>query len=359
MSKVRVLVVEDSITVRKHLMAVLNADPAIEVIAEAEDGKRAIELCETLRPDVVTLDMMLPIMSGLSATEYIMAYCPTPIMIVSSSTNRGELYKTYDALAAGAVEAMEKPGGDQYDRHWEHKFTSTVKLLAKIKVITHLRGRMRARHDYGPPAGVAKRTGTASGARQFRCVALGASTGGPAALLQILHDLPADFPLPILLVIHLSPLLGGGFADWLGSQSSLPVAFAVNGEPLPAPGAPRVVMALPDRHLLVRDGRLWLTNDPERFSCRPSVDVLFQSLARELGNQVIAGLLTGMGRDGAEGLLAIRQAGGLTLAQDEASCVVFGMPREAIQLGAAHRVIALKDFPANLVELAGTTVGSR
>ncbi|MBL8795489.1 MAG: response regulator, partial [Planctomycetia bacterium] len=273
MSKVRVLVVEDSLTVRRHLVAVLDADPDIEVIAEAEDGKTAIELCERLRPDVVTLDMMLPIMTGLAATEYIMAYCPTPIVIVSSSTNRGELFKTYDALAAGAVEAMEKPGGDEFDGYWERRFASTVKLLAKIKVITHIRGRWR------PPAFGALRSAPVRAGGPYRCVALGASTGGPAALLQILRELPSDFRLPILLVIHLSPVLGGGFADWMGSQLSIPVAFAVDGEPLPPCGAPRVVLAPPDRHLVLRAGRLRLTGDAERFSCRPSVDVLFQSVA--------------------------------------------------------------------------------
>lgn len=352
MGKVRVLVVEDSLTVRKHLIDVLNADPGIEVIAEAEDGKRAIELCEALRPDVVTLDMMLPVMNGLTATEYIMAYCPTPIVIVSSSTNRGDLYKTYDALAAGAAEAFEKPGGNRYDQHWEQKFTATVKLLARLKVITHVRGKLRSPGHYDRPAAAARVPRVAAAGPGQRCVALGASTGGPAALMQILHALPADYPLPVLLVLHLSPLLGGSFADWLSSQSSLPVAFAVHGEPLPKVGDSRVVMAPPDRHLLVRDGRLWLSAEAERHSCRPAVDVLFHSLAQELGSQVIAGLLTGMGRDGAEGLLAIRAAGGVTLAQDEASSVIFGMPREAIRLGAAQRILPLKDFAGALVALA-------
>src|SRR6266567_3064087 len=127
---IRVLVVEDSLTVRKYLVEVLSADPEIEVIAEAEDGKRAIELCERLRPDAVSLDMMLPVMSGLAATEYIMAYCPTPILIVSASTNRGELFRTYEALAAGALDVLDKPRGGEPDGVWERRLTSTVKLLA-------------------------------------------------------------------------------------------------------------------------------------------------------------------------------------------------------------------------------------
>src|SRR5437870_3079327 len=139
MPKVRILVVEDSLTVRKHLLEALATDNEIEVLAEADNGRRAIELCRELRPDVVTMDMMLPVMSGLAATEYIMAYCPTPILVVSSSFNRGELFKTYDALAAGAVDVLEKPTGDEPDGDWERRFTAAVKLIARIRVITHPR----------------------------------------------------------------------------------------------------------------------------------------------------------------------------------------------------------------------------
>src|SRR5712691_5784104 len=138
MQKTRILVVDDSLTARKHLVEVLSADPELEVAGEAEDGKRAIELCRTLRPDVITMDMMLPVMSGLAATEYIMAYCPTPILVVSSSTNRGELFKTYEALAAGALEVMEKPRADNIEGDWERSFVAMVKLIARVKVVTHL-----------------------------------------------------------------------------------------------------------------------------------------------------------------------------------------------------------------------------
>src|SRR5437899_360930 len=142
MAKTRVLVVDDSLTARKHLVEILSADPELEVAGEAEDGKRAIELCRALRPDVVTLDMMLPVMSGLAVTEYVMAYCPTPILIVSSSTNRGELYKTYDALAAGAVDVFEKPSGRGPDGAWERGLVASVKIVSRIRVITHIRGRL-------------------------------------------------------------------------------------------------------------------------------------------------------------------------------------------------------------------------
>src|SRR6204780_2454989 len=145
MKKLRVLVVDDSLTIRRRLCEILSADPELEVVGEAEDGKRAIELCELLRPDVMTLDMVMPVMSGVTAAEYIMAHCPTPILIVSASTNRGELFRTYDALAAGAVDVLEKPGEGDAGDDWERRLLSAVKLVSRIKVITHLRAKLRTR----------------------------------------------------------------------------------------------------------------------------------------------------------------------------------------------------------------------
>jgi two-component system chemotaxis response regulator CheB len=347
MKKIRVLVVDDSVTVRKRLVEVLGADPELEVIAEADDGKTAIELCQSLRPDVITLDMMLPVMTGLAATEYIMAHCPTPIVIVSASTNRGELFRTYEALAAGAVDVLEKPTGLEANDDWERKLVATVKLVSRIKVITHLRGRLRPSVAPGAVQPAPDR-----GRPACRLVAIGASTGGPAAIVDILRGLPSGFPLPILLVIHIGAPFAAALADWLDSTSALRVAYAKDGDVIPPVGQGRVVMAPPDRHLVVRGDRLRLTTDPERHSCRPSVDELFESLAREVGGRCAACLLTGMGRDGAAGLLAIRRAGGTTIAQDEATSVVFGMPREAILLDAAERVLALGQIAPELGAIA-------
>jgi two-component system chemotaxis response regulator CheB len=190
----------------------------------------------------------------------------------------------------------------------------------------------------------------------YRLIAIGASTGGPSAVVDVLRGLPPSFPLPILLVIHIGKAFAAGLAEWFDGQSPLRVAYARDGEALPEPGAARVIMAPPDFHLVLSQGKLRLTKDGERHSCRPSVDVLFESLARELGNQGAACLLTGMGRDGAEGLLAIRRAGGLTLAQDEATSIVFGMPREAILLGAAERVLPLEQFAPALIAAAAERV---
>ena len=352
MTRLRVLVVDDSSTARNRLCDVVAADPALELVAAADDGKAAIERCTELRPDVVAMDMMMPVMTGVAATEYIMAYCPTPILIVSSSTNRGELFRTYDALAAGAVDVLEKPRGDEPEGSWEARFLSTLKLVARIRVITHLRGRQSSRVGPRPPPA------PISPSPHVEILGIGASTGGPGAILEILRHLPPRLPIPVLFVLHLSDRFGGAFAEWLDGQTEHEVRFARDGEPVAAT-AGRIVMAPPDRHLLVRDGRLRVTDDAERHSCRPSVDVLFESLARGYGNGAAACLLTGMGRDGAAGMLAVRNAGGATIAQDEATCIVFGMPREAIALGAAVRVHPIYEIGPALVALMSDRRGPR
>ena len=358
MTKIRVLVVEDSLTIRKRMLEVLAADPDIDVVGEADDGKRGIELCEQLRPDVITLDMMMPVMSGLAATEFIMAYCPTPILIVSASTNRGDLFKTYDALAAGALDALDKPKGNEPDDVWEKKFVATVKLISRIKVITHPRARLGSLGQTpGRQPDEMKAAQAPQNSGRLRAVAIGVSTGGPGAIIELLRGLPHGFPLPILLVMHVGKLFTPAFAEWLDGQSSVRVGYAVDGDPLPPCGEGRVLMAPPDKHLLLCQGKLRLTQDPERHSCRPSIDVLFESFAQELGAGGAGCLLTGMGRDGAAGLLAIRRAGGRTIAQDEATSVVFGMPREAILLGAAEQVLALDQIAPRLGVLAGVSAG--
>ena len=350
MAKIRVLVVEDSLTVRRRLCDLLNAHAEFTVVGEAADGRRAIELCDELRPDIVTMDMMLPVMSGLAATEYIMAHHPTPILIVSASLNRGELFKTYEALAAGAVDVLDKPSGDDRDGDWEQRFLATVRLVSRIRVITHPRARLglMGRAGGGLPLRLSSLPPTpASG---FALLAIGASTGGPGALATILQAIPSGFALPIVLVLHIGESFATALADWLDGQSSCRVTYAHDGDPLMA-AAGQVVMAPPGRHLTVRDGRFRLDSNPERHSCRPSVDVLFESVAREFGKSAAACLLTGMGRDGATGLLAIRTAGGLTMAQDEATSVVYGMPREAALLGAAERILPLEEIGPLLASL--------
>jgi two-component system chemotaxis response regulator CheB len=332
----RVLVVEDSATVRAHLTRVLRSDPDIAVVGEAADGRQGVELCGSLRPDVVTLDLMLPVMNGVAATEEIMAHRPTPILIVSAAVNREGLFQPYDALAAGAVDICEKPRGSETAGDWEQRFLSAVKLAARVKVFPHFQSRPGRTVGRAPsPVGVRP--------ARPRTVAIGTSTGGPGAIVEVLRGLPAPFPLPILFVIHISDPFVATFAEWLDKQSPHPTSLAQDGAPL-AQLAGQVVLAPAGRHLEISGDRLLLSDGLPRHACRPSVDVLFESLARELGGATIGCLLTGMGRDGAAGLLQIRKAGGLTVAQDEASSMIYGMPREAALIGAAEIVAPLPEI---------------
>lgn len=343
MTRLRVLVAEDSPTVRARIVETLSAVPDVEVVGEAADGADAIEACARLRPSVITLDIVMPNTSGLHATEQIMAHCPTPILIVSGSSNRRELFNTYDALAAGAVDVLEKPLGTEPEGVWEAQLVAAVRRVARIRVITHSRGRRSSLVPTTPSS-------PGPGSR-CRAVVIGASTGGPGAVKQVLDSLPANFPIPVIVLIHIGAPFGDALADWLGDACPLEVSQARHGQLLPTDG--RVLMAPPDRHLVLERGRLLLVDGPPRHSCRPSVDVLFESVAADLGPAAAACLLTGMGRDGAAGLLAIRRAGGRTITQDEATSVVFGMPREAIALGAAEQVLPLSRIGAALRNLGG------
>ena len=346
----RVLIVEDSATMRGHLREALAPDPQLEVVGEAVDGLRAVEMTARLRPDVITMDMMLPGISGLDATEQIMAECPTPILVVSSA-DRQELFSTYNALAAGAVDVLEKPRGDDSDADWSQRLRATLRMVARIRVITHPRARLDGRLDrrnwVDPPAAP-----PVPFTEPLSVVAVGASTGGPAALTELLRELPPNFRVPVLCVQHIaaSEQFAVAFSDWLAGQTGRNVRYAQDGTPV-SRAAGQVLMAPPDRHLYVRDHMLRLSDGPPRHSCRPSVDVLFESVATEFGGTAAGCLLTGMGRDGASGLLQMRSRGAITFAQDEASCTVYGMPREATLLGAAAYVLPPGRIAARLAEL--------
>jgi two-component system, chemotaxis family, protein-glutamate methylesterase/glutaminase len=352
MKKTRVVVAEDSATMRKYLVEVISAAEGFEVVGEAENGKQAIELCELLRPDVIAMDIVMPVMSGLAATEYIMAYCPTPTLIVSASVNRRETMRTYEALSAGAVDVLEKKLADEDQKEWEAKLISCLRVVSRVKVVTRGKPKRLPRTEKWPTQAVSLISKDAIGEREVRLLAVGASTGGPAAVAELLRALPKDFPIPLLVVIHISDVFAVSLVDWLNTISPIPVSFATDGARIPPTGEPCILFAPAGKHLAVQDSKIHLRNGPERNFCRPSVDVLFESVAEEFGLHAAFCLLTGMGRDGAAGLLAAKRSGAMTIAQDEASSVVFGMPGEAIKLGAADYVLPLSEIGPFVRELA-------
>ncbi len=342
---IRVLVFDDSAVARERAQLDLEASPDLTVCGTASDGNEGVAATLRLRPDVVVMDLNMPDLDGYAATRAIMEKHPVPVIVLTSENGDDASRRAFES---GAVEFVSKgtPAA---------KLVEIVRLVAKVKVVGfHVRERHSGRSPSVPPPPPNRAEPGGAGLSRESIpkglVAVGASTGGPGALVDILRGLPAEFSLPLVFVLHISPVFGPSFADWLDAQTERRVAFARDGEPI-ASAAGRVVMAPAERHLVVRDGCFRLTRDPERHSCRPSVDVLFESMARELGGSSAACLLTGMGRDGAAGLLQIRRAGGLTIAQDEATSIVYGMPREAVQLGAAVRVLPLGEIAPTIAAL--------
>jgi two-component system chemotaxis response regulator CheB len=333
-------VVYDSPLIRDIITAILQEDPEIDVIGQAENGQVAIDLVNALRPDLVTMDIMMPVMDGLTAIQNIMAYNPTPILVVTSS---GEAEVAYKAISSGALEVMQKPDMSLGPVEWEG-FVRRVKLLSKVKVITHVRGRGPASTQVLPIMGSDARPAGS----QRPILVVGASTGGPAALAKLLGGLPPELTSGVVIVQHIAEGFVPGLVSWLSTVTMLNVKAAEQGAVI-EPGT--VYIAPTGTHTAIASGgRISLLDQPPVDSQRPAVDVLFESVPLHYGRRAIAVLLTGMGRDGARGLKAIRDAGGRTIAQDEASCVVFGMPKAAIDLDAAERVLPLSEIPAAIVQ---------
>jgi two-component system chemotaxis response regulator CheB len=343
---VRVLIVDDSVVVREILKQMLESDPGIRVVGMAANGGEAVELTARLKPDLVTMDLVMPGMGGMEATERIMAYHPTPVLFFSSYVNQEGQCSRLDALAAGALDIMEKPTL-MPDERWEAMaapLVQKVKTLAQVPVIKHIYGGRVLDRRQTPPV---RTRGALTAAVDV--VGIGASSGGPRVLEELLSALPATYALSIVVVQHMAEGFMTGLITWLRQRCLLPVKIAEEGDAL----APQQVLFAPDwAHLVVLPGgRIHLAEGDPVNGCRPSVDVTFTSLAHVYGSRAAGALLTGMGGDGAAGLLAMRQAGGLTFAQDEESCTVFGMPRAAIDLGAVQHVLSPSDLARSLNEL--------
>jgi two-component system chemotaxis response regulator CheB len=345
---VRVLVVDDSPTARELLTSILNSQHGIQVIGTGASGEEAIQLAHRLRPDVITMDIRMPGMDGLEATRHIMRDNPIPIVIVSGNTQQQDVDLTFQAMRAGALTALGKPGLD--DPVTCKKIAQTVRLMAGVQVVHHWH---RTEKD-GVPS---KATDTVQlyknipikSKNKISVVGIAASTGGPSALASVLGQLPTDYLLPVLVVQHVSAGFALGLAEWLNTQTKMRVELAEHGDPI-LPGV--ILLAPDDYHMKVsQNGTIELSKAPPYMGLRPSANFLFESMALAYGANAAGIIMTGMGDDGVNGLETMYRSGALTAAQDEKSCVVYGMPREAVLRNAVDRVLSLEQIAILLSDI--------
>ena len=340
----RVLLVEDSPLVLAVLTRILEADPGITVVGSAADGRAGLAKVAELAPDVVCTDLKMPVMGGLEFTQRLMVEHPLPILVVSSAVGEAHEDNVFRLLDAGAVDVFQKPdGGFRVDSPQAEMLRRRVRLVAGVRVFR----RRSSAVTPPPPAPPAprRRTQIARG-----IVAIGASTGGPKALAAVLGALPADYRMPVLVAQHISRGFSAALVSWLDETVGLTVGFAPEGR-APEPG--HVYFAPEGRHLALDAAGCLTCPMPVDSGHVPSVDVLFESLAAAGAERVVAILLSGMGKDGAQGMQRLAAGGALTIAQDEETSVVFGMPGEAVRLGAAQEVLPVGAIGPYLAQLAG------
>jgi len=345
---IKVLLVDDSPIALLLLKRILATVPDIEVVGTAQDGLEGLRLVEQLDPDVVCTDLHMPVINGLELTRAVMARFPRPVLVVSVSVADHSM-TAFTLLEAGALDIVAKPRQDSETgfRAIAAELVRKIRILSGVKVF-----RRNGQAHAAAPAPVP--SAKAIPGAPPRLIVVGASTGGPPVLQTLLSRLPADFAVPMVVVQHISEGFLDNMVAWLNAFTPLHVSVA-QAEELPAPG--RVYFAPERKHLLFdREGRFVLSTDPPVHGHRPSVTRTMQSAVASYGSEVAGVLLTGMGSDGAEGMLEICRAGGMTIAQDERSSVVFGMPKQAIAIGAAKLVLSLDELPGGLVRLGGKGV---
>jgi two-component system chemotaxis response regulator CheB len=343
---IKVLIVDDSPVAQEFLTYIFTSDPDIRVVGVAANGLEAIKAAVQVQPDIITMDIHMPIMDGFEATRRIMEIAPKPIIIISGSSGCTEVASTFRAIEAGALAVVLRPAGINHEEFETsaREIVRTIKLMAEIKVVKRIQ---RTTGEHPPvPSPIMQAPGVPT---KIQVVAIGASTGGPPVLREILSDVPHDLPFPVLIVQHIASGFTKGFAEWLTDASGFPVSIASHDE-VPLPGH---VYIPPDGfHMGVREGpRIVLSDHAPENGIRPSVAYLFCSVAQVFGPSAVGVLLTGMGKDGAEELKMMKDKGAITFAQDEASSVVHGMPGEAIRLGAATYVFPPATIAATLVVL--------
>ncbi len=339
---IRVLVVDDSGFFRRRVTEIINADPRMEVVGVAANGQEAIEKNDSLRPDVITMDYEMPVMDGITAIRNIMQRRPVPVLMFSSLTFEGARV-TLDALDAGALDFLPKNFDAVAKDSAEIKRALTDKIAAVAR--SHLRS--------APAPVVAARPVARSRIGQKDLVVIGTSTGGPAALQTLFRTIPAGFKTPIIIVQHMPGSFTKAFAERLNGLSSLVVKEAVDGDriqPSHVYVAPGGMQLMVERR---NGGIIHIRDSDERINYRPSVDIAFASAAKHYGNKVLGVVLTGMGADGRDGARLIKQSGGHIWAQDEDSCVIFGMPMAVIKDGLSDEILPLKDIGGRLAEEVG------
>ncbi len=364
----RVLVVDDSETQRAILAALFNAAPGLAVIGRAASGQEALRLAATLHPDVITIDLRMPGLDGIEATRRIMQETPTPVVMIAAGISPDDRQLVSAALAAGVLAILPKPTPGPRGVAAAAELVATVRRMADVRVIRRwsperiLTGQLRppAAFPAGAlggvaPAPLAPPAAFAGGGSALRpkLVAIGSSTGGPQALQAILPLIPATFLSPIVIVQHIASGFAASLIDWLAPQCALPFQLVTTGMRLDRPG---IYLAPTGQHLVVQGQTLALTDQAAVRGHRPSATVLFNSVAVSYGARAIGILLTGMGDDGAAGLAEMKRLGGITIAQDEASSVVFGMPAAAIALGVVDHIVAPSQIPALLARLVSGEV---
>lgn len=353
---IRVLVIDDSALMRKLLTEIINAAPDLEVVGAAPDAVTAREMIKAMNPDVLTLDVQMPRMDGLEFLEKLMRLRPMPVVMVSAFTQAGS-ETTLKALELGAVDFIAKPRAESALslEEYGHELADKIRAAKAARLRSRALASTALQTPVGNPAAAAP-VRSLSGMTTGKIIFLGASTGGTEAIKEFLLGMPANCP-PILIVQHMPETFTASFAARLNSLCQPTVIEAQGGEKVTAG---TVYIAPGHSHLLIRRGGSGLVTELSRAEPvnrhRPSVDVLFDSAAALMGNQAVGVLLTGMGKDGAQGMLRMRQAGARTFAQDEASCVVYGMPREAFLVGAVDEVVSLDDMARRVLALFGKAV---
>jgi two-component system, chemotaxis family, protein-glutamate methylesterase/glutaminase len=354
----KIVLVEDSPIAMELLQRLFQSTPEIDVVGTAKNGQEALAIIPKLNPDVVCTDLHMAPVDGLELTKQLMATCPKPILVISNSVKQDDTKNIFGLLQAGAVDIFPKPMSNNYADFESIK----QRLVTKIKMLATVKVQAKAMPVAGVPsigANLSSFTPTTApiggGASAFKAIAIGASTGGPQAIHKIVTNLPANFSAPIICAQHISDGFLAGLISWLKEDSRLQIKIAQAGE-TPVPGT--VYFAPEQTHLeLDPQGRFIYTNFPSTTGTCPSVDALFKSVVRIYGSACAAILLTGIGSDGAEGMKGVSAGGGTTIAQDEQTCVVYGMSKAAIDAGAAKHVLPIDKIAPFLVTKIAAPVG--